>query len=440
MSFLQQVRVNKIDESDDSRVVAIHKSTGTILLSHGAHFISKRKNKHHEWVELGRWLVPETYSRFPSQNVIEAYSCFILLASDANVSNVLFFDLNMHLCNVCQLGSITQAICADFDQNRKELVIGLKSHVLLSIVVRQVKESGNELMFHTIPRKYTQFSRTFLRTPSQIATQDIMSAFLVLSNNGNVICFETGTFDTLWFIKSVYFLDMPLYIWADKFGPFFVIKFRIRLGSSEKVRQKKTPKINHLSYDADDNVLKDYLELWSPPDTAAGLHDSVFTRVALPLGHLPTCAEEVVCVLGVNIETIGASGALHGGDPHIMPLHCLITVCLDNRHVLVWQPMVHLLTLEKTVRLSADIILSGAVGSLHPPPDSEIDREQADYHSGKGICTYLGFGAINNLSNSSAADAPISILISNLNDSLDLLLYFSKQSDNICKTANLQQK
>ena len=241
MSFLQQVLPSIIDENNEAVVVAIHQSSATLLVVQGAYIISKRKNKQNCWIEIGRWMVPPGISRFVNYSVIEAYAVFVLVQSDSSCTNLLFFDLNMKECNTCELAKITGISCADMDQNRKEIILGAKSGNVMSIVIREAKEIG--YIYQTIPRKYVKFAKSFLGKPMQLVSQDLYSTFIVLSENGNsfyfgnimvvfniflignVICFETGTFEVLWHIKSIYFLSKPVYIWADKFGPNFILKF-----------------------------------------------------------------------------------------------------------------------------------------------------------------------------------------------------------------------
>ena len=182
MSFLQQVLPSVIDDDHDAIVVAIHDGTATLLMVQGAYVITKRKDKHNYWVEIGRWMVPPGISRFVNYSVIEAYSVFVLVQSDSTCTSLLFFDLYMKPCNTCELAKIVNISCGDMDQNRKELILGAKSGNLMSIVIRETKEIG--FVYQTIPRKYVKFAKSFIGKPMRLVSQDLYSTFIVLSENG----------------------------------------------------------------------------------------------------------------------------------------------------------------------------------------------------------------------------------------------------------------
>ena len=126
--------------------------------------------------------------------------------------------------------------------------------------------------------------------------------------------------------------------------------------------------------------MQDYLEYWCPPLNSHTLQASIFTRVAIPLemdsgvqsdGHFPSN------VLNVHIETIGGPVLKNfvldtkqtAADPMAsaeVNSNTLIVIVSDNRHVQTWQPVLNLVTQEKTLQLCGDLILCGNVGSFHP--------------------------------------------------------------------------
>jgi len=194
------------------------------------YYFTKNKNNANVWVETGRWMVPQGYPKFVCCVAIEAYSCFMLVSSDANQTNLLFFSLSMKLFNVSEMAHINNVISGDFDQLRKDLILGLKGGALLSTIIRKPEVSekglvdttapvstmpshGNGLhimtenlnsggvggggvggdgntgkddtqRFLAIPRKHSRFSKSFLGMPAQICSQDLLSTFIVLSDNG----------------------------------------------------------------------------------------------------------------------------------------------------------------------------------------------------------------------------------------------------------------
>ena len=267
MAFLQQVCKSVVDLNTNANVVAFHQGSSTILLIEGTSYVTKQRNPANEWLEIGRWVVPEGFPAIIMQTSLEAYGGYLLLTSDQTKTQILFFTLHLKLCNICELSHIYNVLSGDFDQLRKDLLLGLKGGTLLSVIIRRPqlgekpildlpainsgaslqqltakpakpappgpKHPGGEyanadMVFQTIPRKHCRFSRSFIGSPMQIASQDMLSTFLMLSDNGNVICFETGIFEVLWHIKPVHFLDNPIYLWVNKFCPDFVIKFRIK--------------------------------------------------------------------------------------------------------------------------------------------------------------------------------------------------------------------
>lgn len=197
-------------------------------------YITKQKNSANEWVEVGRWTVPLDYPRFVCNIAVEAYACFMLVSSDAHQTKILFFTLNMKLCNVCELAHIYNVLSGDFDQLRKDLVLGLKGGALLSTIIRnpEISEKGANVdtagpiithrgpshglkiitpdtsgppspgaynatgenaasritVFQAIPRKHSRFSKSFLGAPMQICSQDLLGTFIVLSDNGKCVC------------------------------------------------------------------------------------------------------------------------------------------------------------------------------------------------------------------------------------------------------------
>jgi hypothetical protein len=229
MTFLQQVVKSTVGRGHGNSVVALHKGTCTLLIVDGANYITKQKNHVNEWVEIGRWTVPQGVPRFVCNIAIEAYNCFLLVSSDANQTQLLFFSLTMKLCNICELAHIFNVVSGDFDQLRKDLVLGLKGGALLSTIIRRPEISdkgvvdssapaallpsqklqiitniasgpaavssgalnatgepsaGKDTLFQAIPRKHSRFSKAFLGTPMQVCSQDLLSTFIVLSDNG----------------------------------------------------------------------------------------------------------------------------------------------------------------------------------------------------------------------------------------------------------------
>jgi len=264
----------------------------------------------------------------------------------------------------------------------------------------------------------------------------------------------------LWHLKSLYFLSNPVYLWVNKFGPDFVLKFRIksaRGGKSRGGKKRKNKSSGRHAYDGDGNILHDYLEYWRPPETSSCLQAGIFTRVAIPLemdggngtrDDTDDAASSASCVLNVHIETTGGpvlknytldcpaadSGHSkgHGGPCSELNSNTIIAVVHDNRHVQTWQPVYNMDTQEKTLQLCGDLILSGNVGSFHPYESCDYDRCVPDFAAPKGVCCFLGFGrSIAPTTNATAIGNPedvenhssIAIFTTNLTDCVDIVLH-----------------
>ena len=214
-----------------------------------------------------------------------------------------------------ELSNCKDVICADFDQQRKELIICLSNGFVLSLSIRPFYTSkkgvpkivektnitdkdvnlvldNNEFLprsncFQAISRVSKLLYPKNNHFVINVQTQDVTETSLLLSDNGQIVCLETATLDALWFIPRSAFLYQPNRIWVDKFGSDFIVYTS-----------------------SGTNVMVEY---WSPPKSFQACEISQFERVVLPIKEvvLSVCIEYLSKTLGVCIVIITGNRLVH---------------------------------------------------------------------------------------------------------------------------------
>lgn len=286
MSILQQLHISKVKSTGLSQTVSYHRRTNTILVAEyvdngGVSKIkSLRNSPTDEWVLCGEYsfgekLQSKVIAFFP----LEAYEAFMVLCADEQ-STCLVFNLSLKLVNIVNI-SVRSPVCADFDQNRKDLVIGTKGGKVLALAVRQLTnrlpagkidpENHSPFKFQVILRCRVHLDSELGRKTLQIATVDLNGTVLVLTESVNILCLDSSTLETLWIVQSTCFVFQPCKIWVDKFGSNFLVYCKSLEGKGNS------------------------LEYWSPPVDYSLCSVSQFSRSCLTLSSN---------ILGAAIESL----------------------------------------------------------------------------------------------------------------------------------------
>ena len=280
------------------------------------------------WRSQGSWEIPQNKSKSTvvSSVAIETMGVFSVILLRDDETSVLFLDsLNCSFISLSDLSSVVQPLCAGFDQNRKELLIGFTCGVLLSFAVRlhidlTLPDSNltgminkNQKTVQIVCRKQIKIRQSLGLdslepfTPFQIATSDTVGAMYILSCEGSICCLETSTFKSLWILKRNLFKYTPISIWADHFGSDFVVLCSscndlkdcplntsyvadTNIGTSTGIKndhedKKQTGKDNEIQV----------LEYWRPPNNQETIYQGLFNRLEIPLSGK---------LVSLNIETI----------------------------------------------------------------------------------------------------------------------------------------
>jgi hypothetical protein len=243
-------------------------------------------------------------------------------------------DINANLVNTVRLPNSQNEICADFDQKRKEIILLSKNCELKSYAVRLVlttlKNGTSQSQYHAIYRMQTRMPSDLINPPVQLICQDVPGSTLILTSNGTISCWETSGLEILWHIGSSRFLQPPVRIYADRFGPAFCL-----LCSSNS---------------------SNALEMWIPPPTLTQAMASTFERFIIPIQ---------ASILQLKIETIGDDFGTS------------IMIIQSNRHaqLWVWNSVQHSLCRHSDLLLTAQ---SQTFSSFcFPPLSSELSTDPA---------------------------------------------------------------
>ena len=219
-------------------------------------------------------------------------------AASAQIACLIFCDLSLQEINRYNISQFTKNTisAADFDQNRKELVLGCLGGRIQSYSVRFVEASRQgKAHYIGVFRLHNRLSEEAGKVPLQIAVQDVASTSLVLSKHGGISSFANGTLEQMWFVSNGYFRCEPRTIFADKFGGNFVV---------------------HCKSDS-----SELLEYWKPPSKFTMAEAGEFERSVLPLNDKP--------LVGLTLENIcSATGTF-------------VVYMTESGVVQLWRPTVH---------------------------------------------------------------------------------------------------
>jgi hypothetical protein len=291
-------------------IIAIHRRTNTILIRRKQSFDVGQQCDGGIWKALHSWKLPKNhYEEFPTLVAtipIESLDAFLLIFSGPKASYAVFLSLEGEVLNDIQ---ITQKVlCADIDQNRKELLMGLPGGRVVSYAIRfQMKKiptgkvATPSYQYLLILRKYIILSSLEKdKSASLLAIGDIAGVCLCLMNGGGIIALETSNLEVLWHIPASRFVYPPVTLWLDKYGLDFLVWCRDADNSNENSRRET-------------------LEYWTVPMSMAECDANQFGRVSIPVpGQL----------LSATIESInlGPSGQ-----------EVLIAVFTRNNRLQLWQ-------------------------------------------------------------------------------------------------------
>ena len=305
---------------------------------------------------------------------LESYDAFIILVNAPIGRQALFFNLNLQLVANTNLmymhdqtmHPMTTMACADFDQKRKDLLIGTNSGRLFSFAVRLVTKVPNggkgRIMapiktIQAIQRGKVKIDTTIGQKAVQICTVDINSTLLVLYDTGVIQCMESVNLEPLWTVPGSSFRDPPIRVWADKFGCQFVVYCRSESTSSVS------------------------LEMWMPPESYNLCMTGHFYRCLIPL------MSENVGLKGVCIESI-SSRSTH------------VIVAQGNGQLQLW-----LLTGENFQLVCSMLLATPKM--LYSLPTLHINFKEP----------------------SASVRSKISILIASCNDMTEVALHYPSESD-----------
>ena len=191
-----------------------------------------------------------------------------------------FLDLSAKLVGTVKVPNAVGCVCADIDQQRKELLLFTRRGELRCYAVRLVISAGRNAnpisLFHIIYRIETRIPSGLRTRPRQVQCQYVPQTTLGLTSSGCILCWETCSLDLLWHIDKSRFLLPPSGLYVDRFGPTFVVHCPGRGGDGAG-----------------------RLEVWSPPVTFVESSSSTFERACIPL-RSP--------LLHLDVETIGGQG------------------------------------------------------------------------------------------------------------------------------------
>ena len=217
--------------------------------------VQQQEHKEERWLCIGGFYLPRNISQPKIVDVLslEAFEVFVFLVVDENkLASVLFYDLIGQLVFNTSMGKMANPSCIENDQRRRELIIGVESGRILCYFVNTIKSSNNvapdvELNDFAIndrtkskkprvisPKRRRPGFQITLRTkawvpvalgkyPVQIESVDLLEFFLVLTDDGGILCLNTSLFEPVFSINSDKFVLKPCSIFVDKFGADFLV-------------------------------------------------------------------------------------------------------------------------------------------------------------------------------------------------------------------------
>lgn len=345
MVSLQQIDYSYLrkDESINTSqeyIVAVHRRSMTYLTYTTDTKVVKTYQhnpiNHREFNNIGVWVIPNDkliISFFP----IEVYDAFLVVFdsnsysnndennngdsySDANSngnsnsindrnsknkrrnSSVMILDFSCVYIQEVALPNVESILCAEFDQHKKDLIVGLASCSVLCYSLRMVKafearktNDYDAKHFHLVLRTHGKVSELTVKQPIQIASFDLLGFCLVLLANGDMICLDESSLDALWSIQGELFLIKPNRIAVDKFGIDFIV------------------------YGRNETKTKEMLEYWTPPTDFVSCEIGRFSRTSIPVTD---------GVLSFTIESVGHDRA-----------NALLTILSSRLSLQLWKPL-----------------------------------------------------------------------------------------------------
>lgn len=446
---LQQIASPKIKlETTTGQSIAIHRRLGSILF-HGRDGIFETFQREgiesdSSWRRSGKWYLPFCSSsnnvksntandnqnrndyKIISSESIEAMNAFLIVLILNGEASLLFLNAsNCSLVCISDIKSVSQPICADIDQKRKELLIGFTDGSLVSFAMRlqqniNMKSDNdsstnqdvhNDSTANNNQKSTQKIVQTILRKQAninqilgldiedkfslfQIVHSNITGVSLILSSEGNICCLETSTLKFLWILKRNLFKFCPIYLWMDQFGSDFVVLCR-------NVTDLKN-KFNDSNDSGDDQPETQILEYWKPPRNNIDAQNGLFNRLELPITSK---------LNSLTIETIHPD------------LNVMIMTISDNDHIqlfsedekdgsLLIECSMYLKELQKEtiIQPNMEIIIQPNIIDDHKT--NNIEPEDL-YHNSLGLSFFIN-------SSSSLPDCPV-ILLSTYDNNIDII-------------------
>lgn len=220
--------------------------------------VQQQEFKDEKWSIIGKFTLSDNRSirKIVDIAALEAFDLFVFLVIDFfGASSILFYDLSGCLIFSTGMGKLSDPVCFNIDQRRRELLIGVKSGRILCYFINTIKSSNNAVSsnlgedptnFRLSPAKGFKKTRiisakrsrpSFQMTmrakawvpasigkhAAQLESVDLLGFFLVLSDEGGIACFNSSLFEVIYLIPSERFALTPTKIWSDKFGSDFVV-------------------------------------------------------------------------------------------------------------------------------------------------------------------------------------------------------------------------
>lgn len=187
--FLKDTHTNRKGIKTQS-VVAIHRRSQTLLtqtLVRSPQGGTERIYESHVRNSFGEWrscrqpfTLPQEYNDcIVAILTLEAGNAFVFIYSEMESRAVrcVFLDLSCLFVNEYDLSTTSECVtCADYDQNRKELLLGSRGGRVQSYAIRCIEEPlpgdiPNKSRFIAVFRNHNRTSREAGRPAKQIVTQ-----------------------------------------------------------------------------------------------------------------------------------------------------------------------------------------------------------------------------------------------------------------------------
>jgi len=293
--------------------------------------IAAYNNLKDEWDIVSEYIPATTITRVIGVSSFEAYNAFVLLVKDNTLTcHLLIINLlgQLQIDYKILLNVGEEPLCFDIDQQRREILIGFLNSPIILCYYTSLEQNliENNKIVITLRRRFKMIDNMG-NYPVDIKTVDLLGFCLVLSDSGNIICYDSSRFDIIYILESTLFIFKPVRLWTDRFGSSFVIQLETRptcvvgidgtiISSSDSDSGGSFVGVGNSNTSNDDGDQQ--IEIWSPPDTYAACDSGLFGRVVIPLQGT---------LLGLTIETIRSD--------HIDTLLFILT---SRLRVYLWKP------------------------------------------------------------------------------------------------------